>query len=177
MFNEPGYYWYAVYVRYQHERSVWDFFRTAGIETFLPLRHKLIQRNNRFRMTELPMFEGYLFVRISYREHRFIISHPSVIRLVSTDGKPSRIPDHQIDIIKKVTDLQLQAEPATCTFRKGDKVVITRGPLAGCNGLVKDATDKNRVILLLGQIGCSLSIDLRSACPTGTPVLCNSLIC
>lgn len=177
MFNEREYYWYAVYVRYQHERSVWDFFRTAGIETILPLRQKLIHRNNRFRIAELPLFEGYLFVRISYREHRFILSHPSVIRVVSTAGKPSRIPDHQIEIIKKVMSLQLAAEPAYGPFEKGDKVTITRGPLAGCNGLVQDASNKNRVLLLLDRIGCSLSIDLKDSCRSGSPVLCNSLIC
>jgi transcription antitermination factor NusG len=162
MFNESGYYWYAAYVRYQHERSVWDFFRATGIETFLPFRQKLIRRTGSFRMAEVPMFDGYVFVRISYREHRFVLSHPSVIKLVSAEGKPSRIPDHQISVLKEIMNLSLPAEPASCRFARGEKVLISCGPLAGYQGLVRDTTNRNKVILLLEQIGCSLSIDMAN---------------
>src|SRR5919198_63927 len=70
--------WYAIQTRSRHEKFVDSQLRQQGIITFLPLASELRCWSDRRKLVQLPLFPGYLFVRVvASREARARILHTS----------------------------------------------------------------------------------------------------
>src|SRR4051812_22456452 len=57
--------WYAVQTRSNFEKRTSHELHCRGIDTFLPAITELRQWNDRKKTIEMPLFPGYLFVRLS----------------------------------------------------------------------------------------------------------------
>jgi hypothetical protein len=57
--------WYAVYTRSHQERRVKTQLDGKEVENFLPTFEKISQWKDRKKPIQLPLFPGYLFVKIS----------------------------------------------------------------------------------------------------------------
>jgi len=64
-FAEP--HWYAAYTRAQHEKSVAAELGMREVEHFLPLYSCVRRWKDRRVQLELPLFPGYVFVRLALR--------------------------------------------------------------------------------------------------------------
>src|SRR5262249_39107586 len=74
--------WYAAYVCSRHEKRVAQELERRKIEYYLPLYEKPSQRKDRRLLLELPLFPGYIFVRIPLSEKLRLLTAPGVVRLV-----------------------------------------------------------------------------------------------
>src|SRR5437016_13905674 len=57
-------FWYARYTRSRHEQVVRNQLKDKGIQNFLPLYMKVSQWKDRRKEINIPLFPGYLFVKI-----------------------------------------------------------------------------------------------------------------
>ena len=57
-------YWYAIYVRSRHEKKVHQLLLEIGIESSLPLIKTTRKWSDRKKKVEIPLFRGYVFVKI-----------------------------------------------------------------------------------------------------------------
>ena len=68
----PGYFeeksWYAIRTRPRFEKKVVGELQCKEVETFLPLSNVTRQWSDRKQNVSVPLFSGYLFVRINPRE-------------------------------------------------------------------------------------------------------------
>ena len=58
--------WFAIYTRFKREKVVLEELKRKGIEAYLPLQKKVRIYGKRKRISELPLFNCYLFVTVSY---------------------------------------------------------------------------------------------------------------
>ena len=107
--SEP--HWYAVYTRANHEKRVAAELHARTIEYFLPLYSSVRRWKDRRVTIDLPLFPGYVFVRMVLEQKLRVQQIPSVVRLVGFNGLPTALPDEDMEILRLgLTDCR-RAEP------------------------------------------------------------------
>ena len=69
--------WYAVYTCANHEKQVASQFLERSIEHFLPLYESTRRWADRKKRVQLPLFDGYVFVRIALRDRLSVCAYPA----------------------------------------------------------------------------------------------------
>src|SRR5438270_7010797 len=76
---EPG--WYAAYTCANHEKRVAEQLSVREVEHFLPLYVSVRRWKDRRVTLDLPLFPGYVFVRVALRDRLQVQQLPGVARL------------------------------------------------------------------------------------------------
>ena len=163
--RESEYRWYAAYTRSRHEKRVHDRLRALTIESFLPLYNTLSRWKDRNVCVQLPLFPGYLFVRIALCDRHRVLHLPGVVRLVGQDNRPEPLADREIEALRCAIAQNIPVEPHPF-LKTGEKVLIARGPFLGMEGILV-RKNKLRVLLSLSQIHSSfvLTVDADDVYP------------
>src|SRR5690242_7967251 len=85
--------WYATYTSANHERVVACQLDARGIERFLPTYSSVRRWKDRRVILQLPLFPGYIFVRMALQDRSTVVQIPGVARLVGFNGTPTALPD------------------------------------------------------------------------------------
>ena len=85
--------WYALYTRPRHEKRVSTQLGERHIESFLPSRCEVHRWKDRKKEVCLPLFPGYVFVRICLQDRLQVLQLPGVVRFVGFSGIPARVPE------------------------------------------------------------------------------------
>jgi len=158
---ESTYRWYAVYTKSRAEKAVYERFLEQGVEAFLPLQKKLRKWSDRKKWVETPYINSYVFVKVSEKEYYDTLNTLGVVRYITFEGKAAPIPDWQIDAMKKLISAQHTFHFSSHRFRKGEKISIETGTLAGFSGeVVRDSDGKKKVLIRIDQIGYSLVVEM-----------------
>ncbi len=149
--STDGRVWYVIYVKARHEKSVAADLASRKIESYLPLRKEMHKWSDRKKWVEVPLFSSYVFVKVSIAEFNRVYLAPGFVKFVSTNGKPSVIPDRQIEDIRRVVDyFANDVEVLEGTF-SGREAEVTAGPLAGLKGeIIELVNGKTFVIRVEG---------------------------
>jgi transcription termination/antitermination protein NusG len=153
--------WFAVYTCAKHERRVEEQFAQRDIESFLPLYDSVRRWKDRRTRLKLPIFPGYVFVRIILADRLRVLQTPSVVRLVSFNGQPYPVPEHDIEVLRSGTANALRIQPHPY-LTVGLRVRIVRGPLGGAQGILVRKKNIYRVVLSLDLIARSASVEVDS---------------
>ncbi len=147
--------WYVMHTKPKKEAPVNNYLEAQGFEVFFP-SVKVKPVNPRSRKIR-PLFPRYLFVRadldtVGISALRWV---PFAIGLVEFDGHPAKVPDRVIQEIKeKVAQLRTSGGAPFDEFQQGDRVRISRGPLAGYEGIFDmRLSGTMRVQLMLDMLG------------------------
>jgi transcription antitermination factor NusG len=154
--------WFAVCTRSRHEKSVYEQLCGKQIETFLPLYRPSKRWKNGQVGDLLPLFPGYLFVRINVQNRLPVLQTSGVARFVGFDSKPAAVPDDEIAQLVAVVTKGVAISPHPF-LAVGDRVRIQRGPLTGLTGILMRDSRGDRVILSVELISRSISVELDSA--------------
>src|SRR2546430_13527103 len=93
-FYEPL--WYAVYTNANHEKRVTQQLEQRSIEHLLPLYESVRRWKDRRVRLQMPLFPGYVFVRLALRDRVELLQIPGIVRLVSFNGRPAALPEEEI---------------------------------------------------------------------------------
>ncbi len=151
--------WYAAYTCANHENRVASELQLRSVEHFLPLYRSVRRWRDRRVRLELPLFPGYVFVRLALCDRLRVLQVPSVVRLVGFGGLPTAVPDDQVEILRSGLTERLSAEPHPF-LAVGRKVRIFRGPLAGLEGILLRRRGRYRFVLSLEVIQRAIVVDV-----------------
>lgn len=162
--NEPfcGQKWYAVYTSANHERSVAAQLGVRSVEHFLPTYSSVRRWKDRRVTLQLPLFPGYVFVRMAMRERALVVQVPGVARLVGFNGAPTPLPEGEIEGLKRGLVSGMRAEPHPF-LKIGRRVRVRKGPLEGLEGIVVRWKNGRRLVICLELIERAMAVDLDSA--------------
>src|SRR2546426_9328810 len=76
-FFEPR--WYAAYTCAKHEKRVAEQFSQRSLESFLPQYESVRRWKDRRVKLQLPLFPGYVFVRLAARQRFRLVVNPPVV--------------------------------------------------------------------------------------------------
>lgn len=152
--------WFAASTTPRHEKRVAQHFEQREVESFLPLYRSQRRWNDGSKVNlELPLFPGYIFVRIDRRERSRVLQVPGVLALVAGTGRePAALCESEITALRSGLR-QLRAEPHPLV-RIGQKARIRCGALAGMAGVVVRMKNSLRVVLTLELIMQSIAVEV-----------------
>ena len=153
--------WYAIYVRSRHEKSVHSELQQKGIESSLPLTIVTRQWSDRRKKVEVPLFRGYVFVKIDIKNEKLpVLTTSGVVKFVTFNNVTVPIPEDQMYWLQQMiaSDLLLSQEQ---DFPIGTEIDVMFGPLKGLRGRVKQKNSKTKLIVWFDAImqGVSVEID------------------
>jgi transcription antitermination factor NusG len=158
----PSQQWYAVYTLANHEKRVTEQFRERSVEHFLPLYEAVRSWKDRRVKLQLPLFPGYVFVRLALRDRLQVLQVPSVVRLVGFNGHPAVLPDKEIEALRTSAAMRFSAEPHPY-LTVGRRVRIKSGPLTGVEGILVRRKSIFRVVLSLDFILRSAAVEIDAS--------------
>lgn len=153
--------WYAAYTSANHEKRVGEQLAVRSVEHFLPLYSSLRRWKDRRVKLELPLFPGYVFVRLALRDRLVVLQIPGVARLVGFNGTPAALPEEEIEALKKGLLCGVHAEPHPF-LSVGRRVRVKAGPLAGAEGIVIRRKNRLRLIISLDLIRCAAGVEVEA---------------
>jgi transcription antitermination factor NusG len=140
--SEP---WYVVQTRYRFETRIAAQLQKKGIETFLPLLNETHRWSDRPKTISLPLFAGYVFVRLPWSARANVLRTEGVIGFVRAHGDASPVPSRQIDDLRRLLE-----QKTPCALRSfltlGQRVRIRGGCLDGLEGILAHSSQKTLVI-------------------------------
>ncbi len=159
--TQPQRRWFAVYTASNHEKKVQQHLRMRDVETFLPLYTVTRRWKNRTTVKlELPLFVGYVFVRIARTESARVLAVPNVRFIVGDGHKALPLPDEDIETLRSGLHLR-QVDPYPYV-KVGAPVRIRSGPFAGLQGVIVRKDDQLRVVLSLDLIKRSIAVHVSA---------------
>jgi transcription antitermination factor NusG len=111
---------------------------------------------------QLPLFPGYLFVRMAVVDRLRVLQVPGVVRLVGFNGQLSALPDAEIEGLKNGLAGGVRAEPHPF-LTAGRRVRIKAGALEGREGILLRRKGSLRVVLSIELIQRSIVVDVEVA--------------
>jgi transcriptional antiterminator NusG len=154
--------WYAIQTRSRHEKIVRDQLAAKHITQLLPLWRKRSVWKDRIKVVEIPLFGGYLFGYFALQHRVAVLETVGVARIVGINGKPVPVPDEQIAAVRTMIEQHLPYDPHPY-LAVGMRVRITRGVLAGAEGILVTKKQKHRLVLSVDIIQQAVAVDVESA--------------
>jgi len=142
--------WHALWTRSHCEQLVHDQLAAKGFDLFLPKIDRWSRRGGLRHLIRVPMFPGYVFLhramdRGSYVE---ILKARGLVQVLGERwDRLAAVPDAEIDAIRRIVEAGVPALPHAF-LREGQRVRITRGPLADVEGILV-RTKLNRGLLVV----------------------------
>ena len=98
--------WFAVWTRSRQEKTSASMLEALGVPHFLPLKSEVRQWSDRKQTVTVPLFSGYLFVRINPAEDNRleVLKTPGIAGFVGNQTGPLPVPDQQIEDIRTVLE-------------------------------------------------------------------------
>jgi transcription antitermination factor NusG len=151
--------WYAIYTCANHEKRVAAELHARSVEHLLPLYSSVRRWKDRRVTLALPLFPGYVFVRLALRDRLRVVQIPSVVRLVGFNSLPVSLPDEEMEIMRSGFSEPFRAEPHAY-LTAGRRVRVTSGPFAGLEGILQRRKSNLRVIVSLELIQRSVAVEI-----------------
>lgn len=153
--------WYAAYTLPRHEKAVQEQLKLRSVESYLPLYNKRSRWKDRVARLVLPLFPGYIFVRIPLMHRVGVLGTPGIVRLVGFNGRPAAIPGEEIESLRKFLSLR-EAEPFPY-LSAGKRVRVLSGPLEGLEGVVIRRKNNCRIVVSVESIQRSVAFEVAAA--------------
>lgn len=151
--------WFAALTRARHEKRVEERLSCKGVKAYVPLYEKTSRWKDRRVRLRLPLFAGYVFVSLPWRDRLRALEVPGVVRFVSFGGNPAAVPDEEIESIRVSLQSGLGVKP-TQGLCLGQRVRIHSGPLEGCEGYLVRRKGAYRLILSVSLIQRSIAVEI-----------------
>jgi len=147
--------WYLVYTKPRQERVARTNLGRQGYEIYLPLMRQSLRRRGRRTTSVVPMFPRYLFIHLDQSTDNWgpIRSTLGVISLVRFSHTPTPVPDNLILVLRAREGVDGILQVAHRPLRRGSKVRILDGSLAGYEGIFLATSGHDRVVILLDILG------------------------
>ena len=152
--------WYALFVRSNQEKQVAAHLDSLRMEHFLPCYSSVRQWKDRRVKLEMPLFPGYLFVRLPLQERMKVLTIRQVVSLVGRKNSPSAISDDEIAWIRAGVE-EGHAEPHEY-LEAGQRIVITDGVMCGMEGILLTVRSRARVVISLPSIGRAFVVEVSA---------------
>lgn len=157
----PDAQWFAVWTRSRQEKIASSILSSLDVQHFLPLKTEIRQWSDRRQVVTVPLFTGYLFVRMNLtKESRIkVLNASGVVGFVGNQMGPAPIPDQQIEDIHRVLKTQTDCNVVPLLTR-GDRVRVLRGPLVGVEGRLVRNNSSMRLSISIELIHKSLMVNV-----------------
>jgi transcription antitermination factor NusG len=150
--QKPVAQWLVIYTTPRAEKKVHERLCDAGIHSYLPLYTTLRQWKDRRKKVEVPLFNSYLFLKVTEQERHEVLQVQGVVRFLFYLGKPAVVRQKEIEAIERFLN---KSQGYRIKVQAGQDVEIAGGPFEGIFGKVL-RVGKSKLVLQIEQMGISV---------------------
>ena len=154
--------WFAVHTKYKSEKIVQRMLAQKSVNTYLPLQKKVRKYQRRVVTVELPLISCYIFVNITKADYVKVLETEYVVGFVRFGKDIIAISDHEINLLQRITNEDIDIFVEKTTYYTGDEVEIAHGHLLGLRGKLVAIEGKNRMLVELEQLGYTLQLSVEN---------------
>jgi transcription antitermination factor NusG len=160
--HEQALHWTVIYVASRQEKVLAHRLAQLQIEHYLPLVSRMRIWSDRRKKVEMPLFNGYLFVRPTAMQRDAVLQQPGAVAYVRYNGQAARVGDNEIDTIRNLIacGYDLEANGIDAGTAPGTQVRITQGPLSGFEGEIVHTSGGQYFIIALHSIEQNIRVKL-----------------
>lgn len=148
--------WHVIYIRPGFEKKVAAKLIDKDIEFFLPTRIEIRQWHDRKKKIEVPVFPGYVFVRVDQMDIVQVYNVAGFIRFLMTGNEIDSLSDQEVDAMKRLfkSDYQI-ANFENC---EGMPVRVIDGPLIGLEGVLDGKQENGKFEVCIEILNKSVQV-------------------
>ncbi len=156
--------WYVVHTRSRFETKVYDLLVKKSKTVFLPKMLVQSRRRDRRQMIRIPLFPGYIIVQTDMEpvERLDILKTVGVVKFIGNRSGPIPVDDGTIDSLKIMVAADQDIQTGS-QMKKGDRVVVVRGPLTGVIGQFVHYRGSQRVVVHIEALGQFAAVEVDVA--------------
>ena len=142
--------WRVLWTHSNYEQLVYDQLAAKGFDLFLPTVEAWSRRSGVRRLSRVPLFRGYLFLRHAMDKASYLEVYKArgLVRVLGERwDRLDAVPDSEIEAIQKLLYSGLPILPYPY-LREGQRVRITRGPLADVEGTLVRVNPKKGLLVV-----------------------------
>ena len=162
--TEPGAVlpWFALQVKFRHEKTVSQALRGKGYTEYLPLCRGRHHSGGRFQDVDLPLFPTYVFCRFDPLRRLPILMTPGVFSIVGTSSEPLPVDEGELGTVQRLIASGLHAEPWPF-LQVGDPVYVEEGALRGTHGALQRVKNEYRLVISITLLQRSVAVEIDRA--------------
>ena len=151
--------WFAIWVKGRSEQNVAAHLRSRGLDPYLPTYVERRQWSDRIRVSEMPLFPGYLFCRFDPLDRLPILTAPGVIQILGAGKTLLPVHEDEMQAIQAITSSGLAKRPWPY-LQVGQRVRIGTGPLRGVEGILIEIRGGHRLVVSVELLRRSVAVEV-----------------
>jgi transcription antitermination factor NusG len=155
--------WHVLWTHSHCEQLVHDQLATKGFELFLPKMNVWSRLRGVKRLIEVPMFPSYLFLRHAMDKASYldVCKVRGLVRVLGPRwDQLNTVPDGEVEGIQRALEAGYQVRPHRY-LRVGQRVRITRGPMADVEGIfLRAKPNKGLLVLSIGLLQRAVAVEV-----------------
>lgn len=154
--------WYVLYTKPRNELKVAEGLTKIGVENYCPTVTEVKQWSDRRKKVTSPLFKSYVFVQLPASKREQVFDVPGVVRYLFWLGKPARVKDEEIEVIKKWLSSDEVEDVEIDHLSPGDHITIASGKFQGQKAVISKI-GKKRLRLILKTMGFVVNVKVSEA--------------
>ena len=142
--------WRVLWTHSNCEQLVYDQLTARGLDLFLPTVEAWSRRGGVRRLSRIPMFGGYVFLRHAMDKASYLEVYKArgLVRMLGERwDRLDAVPDSEIEAIQRLVHSGCPILPYPY-LREGQRVRITRGALADVEGILVRVNPKKGLLVV-----------------------------
>jgi transcription antitermination factor NusG len=148
--------WYAVTTKYKCEKLVTTALHRKGVDAYVPLLRRTRRYTRKIKNYEVPLINCYVFVRIALKDRVRVLEEPHVHQFIGFDGKIAPIPEHEMQMMRRIVGELSEVVVEPREWLEGDRVEVIAGNLTGIKGTLVEQSGKHEFVVELESLGYQL---------------------
>ena len=143
--------WKLIYCSSRQEKKVSAYLQQRNIEHYLPLLRSLRFWKDRKKWVEMPLFNGYLFVRPTEVQRDSVLWLPGVVKYIRYNGKDAMVPNEQVELIQRLIEkgYQMERYEGSEDLDRGDIAEVLDGVFKGQEVEIFHNTEKEESFIIV----------------------------
>lgn len=149
--------WLVLWTKSRQEKELSRQLDARHVEHFLPLINQVSMTRGRKRVTEVPLFPGYVFLNGQIEDAYDAVASKRVCQVIRITDQQRFI--HEIEQIRRALEgkVELQLHPFAVV---GRRCRVKRGPLIGLEGVITERGRRDRLVLTVDVLGRGAALEI-----------------
>jgi transcription antitermination factor NusG len=143
----------------KHESVVEKVLTARQIECYLPKQKQVRQWSDRKKILVLPLFPGYLFIKVRPEQFPDLRDVPGSCGLVWASHRPAPVRENVVLDIRRLVESQAELT-IMGGLHIGERVQILSGALKGIEGVLSRVKNRDYLVINAEAIGQSICIEV-----------------